>query len=42
MREGAAADDAVAESSRRTASRRELARHQRFEQVSPEVGRLDE
>jgi Mg-chelatase subunit ChlD len=42
VREGAAADEAVAESSRRTASRRELARHQRFEQVSPEVGQLDE
>ena len=42
VKEGAAADEAVAEASRRTASRRELARHQRFEQVSPEVGQLDE
>ena len=42
MREGAAADEAVAESSRRTASRRELARHERFDEVSPEVGQLDE
>ena len=42
MREGAAADQAVAESARRTASRRELARHEHFDRVSPEVGRLDE
>jgi Mg-chelatase subunit ChlD len=42
VREGAAADEAVAESSRRTVSRRELARHQRFAEVSPEVGHLDE
>ncbi len=42
MKEGAAADEAVAESARRTASRRELARHEGFEQVSPEVGQLDE
>jgi Mg-chelatase subunit ChlD len=32
----------VNEASRRTSSRRELARHQQFEQVSPEVGQLDE
>lgn len=32
----------MAEASRRTQSRRELARHDRFEQVSPEVGELDE
>ncbi len=42
MREGAAADEAVAEASRRTASRRELGRHEHFDQVSPEVGQLDE
>ena len=41
-REGAAADAAVAERRRRTTSRRELARNPRFEQVSPEVGELDE
>lgn len=32
----------MAESRKRTTSRRELARHPRFEQVSPEVGELDE
>jgi Mg-chelatase subunit ChlD len=32
----------IARSPRRTTSRRQLARHQRFEQVSPEVGELDE
>lgn len=32
----------MAEAGRRTASRRELARHERFEDVSPEVGVLDE
>jgi Mg-chelatase subunit ChlD len=32
----------VSESAKRTQSRRELARHDRFEQVSPEVGELDE
>lgn len=32
----------MAQSARRTVSRRELERHQRFEQVSPEVGMLDE
>src|SRR6266508_3798029 len=40
--EGADADAAVADARRRTAGRRELARHPRFEQVSPEVGALDE
>ena len=40
--EGAAADEAVQEASKRTLSRRELARHPQFEQVSPEVGELDE
>ena len=42
MKEGAEADQAVAESAKRTASRRELARHDRFEEISPEVGQLDE
>jgi len=32
----------VAEASKRTLSRRELSRHPQFEQVSPEVGELDE
>ncbi len=32
----------MAESRRRTSSRRELARNPRFEQISPEVGELDE
>jgi Mg-chelatase subunit ChlD len=42
VREGAAADQAVAEASKRTSSRSELARHPHFEEVSPEVGTLDE
>jgi Mg-chelatase subunit ChlD len=42
VREGASADQAVAEASKRTTSRRELARHNRFEEVSPEAGQLDE
>lgn len=42
MKEGDAADQAVADSRRRTTSRRDLARNPRFEQVSPEVGELDE
>jgi Mg-chelatase subunit ChlD len=42
VKEGAAADEAVSEAGRRTTSRRELARHERFEEVSPEVGELDE
>jgi Mg-chelatase subunit ChlD len=41
-REGAEADAAIAESRRRTTSRRELARNPRFQQISPEVGELDE
>lgn len=40
--EGASADEAVREASKRTLSRRELSRHPQFEQVSPEVGELDE
>lgn len=32
----------MARSQKRTTSRRDLARHERFEQVSPEVGELDE
>lgn len=42
MKEGDDADAEVAQSQRRTTSRRELARNPRFEQVSPEVGELDE
>jgi len=42
VREGEAAREAVAEAGRRTASRRELGRHERFGEVSPEVGVLDE
>ena len=42
MKEGAAADEEVARNRRRTTSRRDLSRHPRFEQVSPEVGELDE
>ncbi len=42
MAEGDDADAAVAEAGRRTQSRRDLSRHERFEQVSPEVGMLDE
>lgn len=43
MKEGAAADAAVDEASKKTTSRREMARnHERFEEVSPEVGELDE
>ena len=42
MKEGDEADAEVASSQKRTTSRRELSRHPRFEQVSPEVGELDE
>jgi Mg-chelatase subunit ChlD len=42
VREGADADAAISESRRRTTSRRELASNPRFQQVSPEVGELDE
>ena len=42
MKEGADADEEVARNRRRTTSRRDLSRHPRFEQVSPEVGELDE
>lgn len=42
MLEGDAAREAVDQAGRRTTSRRELARHERFDQVSPEVGVLDE
>ena len=42
MKEGDAADEEVANSQKRTTSRRELSRNPRFEQVSPEVGELDE
>ncbi len=40
--EDGAAQDAVAEAARRTTSRQALARHRGFEQVSPQVGQLDE
>ena len=42
MKEGADADQAVKDASRRTTSRNELSRRDRFEQISPEVGELDE
>ena len=42
MKEGDDADAEVAQSQKRTTSRRELSRNPRFEQVSPEVGELDE
>ncbi len=42
MKEGDEADAEVAKSRKRTTSRRDLARNPRFEQVSPEVGQLDE
>ena len=42
MREGAAAEAAVQEGTKRTSSRRELARHEHFDEVSPAVGQLDE
>jgi Mg-chelatase subunit ChlD len=42
VKEGDDADAEVANSQKRTTSRRELARNPRFEQVSPEVGELDE
>ena len=41
MLEGDAAREAVASAGRRTTSRRELGRHEHFEEVSPEVGQLD-
>jgi Mg-chelatase subunit ChlD len=42
VKEGEDADAEVANNQKRTTSRRELARNPRFEQVSPEVGELDE
>ena len=42
MKEGDEADAEVANSQKRTTSRRELSRNPRFEQISPEVGELDE
>jgi Mg-chelatase subunit ChlD len=42
VREGAAAEAAVAEGAKRTSSRRELSKHDRFDEVSPDVGYLDE
>ena len=41
MKEGQEARDAVADAGRRTTSRRELSRRDRFDEVSPEVGVLD-
>jgi Mg-chelatase subunit ChlD len=41
-REAAEAAAAIAESRRRTTSRRDLARNPRFQQISPETGELDE
>ncbi|MEP7114237.1 MAG: vWA domain-containing protein, partial [Ilumatobacteraceae bacterium] len=41
-REGAEADAAISVSRRRTTSRRDFARNPRFQQISPEVGELDE
>lgn len=42
IHEGDDARTAVAEAGRRTTSRRDLSRRDRFDQVSPEVGELDE
>jgi hypothetical protein len=42
VKEGDEADAEVVKSQKRTTSRRDLARNPRFEQVSPEVGQLDE
>jgi Mg-chelatase subunit ChlD len=42
VKEGDEADAEVAQQQKRTTSRRDLARNQRFEQISPEVGELDE
>jgi Mg-chelatase subunit ChlD len=42
VKEGDEADAEVAQGQKRTTSRRDLARNPRFEQVSPEVGELDE
>jgi hypothetical protein len=41
-KEGDEAEEVLDDSRRKTTSRRELARNPRFEQVSPEVGELDE
>jgi Mg-chelatase subunit ChlD len=42
LKEGAAADAAIEQARRSTLPRRQLARHPRFEEVSPDVGVLDE
>jgi MoxR-like ATPase/Mg-chelatase subunit ChlD len=42
VREGPEAREALADQRRQTVSRRMLGRHQRFEQVSPQVGILDQ
>lgn len=41
-KEGAAADQAIQQANSKTKSRRELARHDQFDEVSPEVGQIDE
>jgi hypothetical protein len=42
MKEGDEADEEIAKSRRRTTSRRQLARNDSFEEISPEVGTIDE
>jgi Mg-chelatase subunit ChlD len=42
VKEGSEAQEALADQRRQTVSRRMLGRHQRFEQVSPQVGVLDQ
>jgi Mg-chelatase subunit ChlD len=42
IKEGAEAQTAVREQQRSTLSRHRLSRHERFSQISPDVGRLDE
>lgn len=42
MKEGDEADEAVSEARKKSTSRRELERNEQFEEISPEVGELDE
>ncbi len=42
MKEGDEADEAVSEARKKTTSRRELERNEQFEELSPEVGELNE
>jgi hypothetical protein len=42
VKEGDAADEAVSEARKKTTSRRELERNEQFEELSPEVGELNE